>query len=62
MASKVTLIIIGILVLAMGVLGAFPTIAAAIPVVTLGTEPLWYAIVKIALGLIAIIVGAAAKR
>ena len=61
MASKVTLIIIGILVLAIGVLGAFPTLAAVIPV-TLGTEPLWYAIVKIALGLIAIIVGAAAKR
>jgi hypothetical protein len=61
MASKVTLIIIGILVLAIGVLGAFPTLAAAIPV-ALGTEPLWYAIVKIALGLIAIIVGVATKR
>ncbi|OFW61994.1 MAG: hypothetical protein A2Z35_04525 [Actinobacteria bacterium RBG_19FT_COMBO_36_27] len=61
MASKVTLIIIGILVLAIGVLGAFPALAAVIPV-TLGTEPLWYAIVKIALGLIAIIVGIATKR
>ncbi len=62
MASKVTLIIIGILVLAMGVLGAFPSLAAAIPGVTLGTEPLWYATVKMVLGLIAIVVGVASKR
>ena len=53
--SKATLIIVGILILVMGILGVIPGIA-------LGTEPVWHAIVKMVIGLIAIIIGAADKK
>ena len=41
--------IVGILVLLMGILGAIPSLEYA-------TEPLWHAILKILLGLIALVV------
>lgn len=53
--SKITLIIVGILVAVMGILGVIPGIS-------LGTEPVWHAIVKIIIGLIAIIIGLADKK
>ncbi len=55
MISKVTLIIVGILVLAMGIMGA-------VPALSIGSEPLWHAILKMAVGVIAIIIGIAAKK
>jgi len=53
--SKIALIILGILVAAMGVLAVIPGIA-------LGSEPLWHSIVKIVIGIIAIIIGVADKK
>jgi hypothetical protein len=55
MLCKAGLIIVGVLVLIMGVMGAIPALA-------IGTEPLWHAFVKIAVGVIAILLGAIAKR
>jgi hypothetical protein len=56
MGSKVTLIIIGLLVLAMGVLGAIPAVAM------ISIEPLWIAFASIAIGVISILVGIVAKK
>lgn len=53
--SKITLIIVGIIVTVMGVLAIIPGIA-------LGSEPVWHSVVKIVIGIIAIIIGAADKR
>ncbi len=53
--SKITLIIVGIIVAVMGILAVIPGIA-------LGSEPLWHSVVKIIIGLIAIIIGLADKR
>mgnify|MGYP005849602533 CR=1 FL=1 len=53
--SKVTLIIIGIIVLIMGILGVIPAIG-------LGTEPVWHAILKIIIGIVALIIGIADKK
>jgi hypothetical protein len=55
MVCKITLIIVGVLVLVMGVMGAIPALA-------IGSEPLWHAFVKIAVGVISILVGAIAKK
>jgi hypothetical protein len=55
MVCKTTLIILGVLVLVMGVMGAIPALA-------IGSEPLWHSIVKMAVGVIAIIIGAVAKK
>jgi len=55
MLSKVTLIIVGILVLVMGIMGA-------IPALSIGSEPLWHAIAKMAVGAIAIIIGIVGKK
>ncbi len=51
---RISLIILGILVAAMGIL-------AVIPGIGMGTEPLWHAIVKIIIGAIAVIIGAVKK-
>lgn len=56
MGSKITLIIIGVLVLAIGVLGAIPAVAM------ISMEPLWLAFVSIAIGVVAILVGIMAKK
>ena len=53
--SKITLIIVGIIMAVMGILGLIPGIS-------LGLEPVWHAIIKIIIGLIAIIIGAADKK
>jgi uncharacterized membrane protein HdeD (DUF308 family) len=53
--SKITLIVVGIVVLIMGVLGTIPAIG-------LGSEPLWHAIVKIVIGLVAIVIGFMDKK
>jgi hypothetical protein len=53
--TKISLIILGILVAAMGVL-------AVIPGINLGTEPVWHAVVKIIIGLVAVIIGLMDKK
>ncbi|MDD3777614.1 MAG: hypothetical protein PHN32_08425 [Actinomycetota bacterium] len=53
--TKISLIILGILVAVMGILGIIPGI-------NLGSEPVWHAVVKIIIGLIAVIIGLAAKK
>lgn len=53
--TKIALIILGILVALMGVLGVIPGIA-------LGTEPVWHAVVKIIIGLVAVIIGLMSKK
>jgi len=50
MSSKWVLIVVGVLVLLMGVM-------AMIPSLEIGTEPMWHAIVKVIVGIIAIAVG-----
>jgi len=52
--SRVVLIIVGIVALLMGILGAIPSIEMA-------SEPMWHAIVKIVVGVLAIIIAAADK-
>lgn len=56
MGSKITLIIVGILVLAIGVLGVIPTLTLV------SIEPLWIAFASIAIGVISILVGIMAKK
>ena len=46
---KITLIVISILLIIMGILGAIPGI-------DIGTEPIWHAIVKIVIGLVGLFV------
>jgi len=53
--SKITLIIVGIIVLIMGILGAIPAIG-------LGSEPIWHAILKIIIGLAAAVIGFMDKK
>ena len=53
--SRIALIIAGILFLIMGVLGAIPSIG-------IGTEPIWHAIVKIVVGIVAIVIGIIDKK
>ncbi len=55
MLTKVSLIIVGILVLVMGVM-------AVIPALSIGTEPIWHAIVKMVVGAVAVIIGILAKK
>ena len=55
MLCKSALIIVGVLVLVMGVMGAVPALA-------LGTEPLWHAFVKIGIGVIAIMAAELAEE
>lgn len=52
--AKTTLIILGIIIVLMGVAGL-------IPGWELATEPVWHAIAKIVIGVIAIWIGAADK-
>lgn len=47
MNKKTVLLVVGILIVAMGIL-------AVIPNLNMGTEPLWHAIAKIVLGVIAV--------
>ena len=53
--SKITLIIVGVLVLIMGILGAIPAIG-------LGSEPIWHAILKIIIGIVAVVIGFMDKK
>ena len=53
--SKITLIIVGILLVIMGLSGIWSWFG-------LGGEPLWHAILKIALGIIAVLIGAWTKQ
>ena len=55
MGAKITLIIVGILVIVMGFLGFVPSIG-------LVTQPLWLSIAQIVIGLLAAIVGLMSKR
>ncbi|MEA2016024.1 MAG: hypothetical protein U9O59_04905 [Actinomycetota bacterium] len=55
MLAKVSLIIVGILVLVMGVM-------AVIPALSIGAEPMWHAIVKMVVGVAAVIIGIVAKK
>lgn len=50
MSSKWTLIVIGLIVLLMGIM-------AMIPSLEIGTEPMWHAVVKVIVGLVALVVG-----
>ncbi len=52
---KFTLILISIAIALMGVLGL-------IPAISLGSEPVWHAIVKIVIGLIGLYVALRAKK
>ena len=56
MGSKTVLIIVGILVLAIGVLGALPMVTF------ISMEPLWLAFISIAIGVIALLAGIMAKK
>ena len=56
MGSKTVLIIVGILVLVIGVLGAIPAVGI------MSVQPLWLAFVTIAIGVIALLAGLMAKK
>lgn len=53
--SKITLIIVGILLVIMGLSGIWSWFG-------LGVEPMWHAILKIAIGIIAVLIGAMDKQ
>lgn len=53
--SKIVLIILGIAIALMGIL-------ALIPSLELATEPTWHAVVKVIVGIVAIILAAADKK
>lgn len=53
--SKTTLIIIGIVLVLMG-------IGALIPSIGLATEPVWHAVAKILIGIVAVGIGMADKK
>jgi len=55
MLARVSLIIVGILVLVMGIM-------AVIPALSIGTEPMWHAITKMVIGVAAVIIGMMAKK
>lgn len=47
-SNRILLMIVGIIVLLMGILGAFPGI-------DIGTEPIWHATLKIIVGLVVLV-------
>jgi len=47
-SNKILLMIVGVIILLMGILGAVPSI-------DIGTEPLWHAALKIIVGLVVVI-------
>jgi len=55
MLARVSLIIVGILILVMGIM-------AVIPALAIGTEPMWHAIIKMVIGVVAVIIGIMAKK
>ena len=56
MSLKIILIIVGVVMLVMGILGA------GIPGLAIGSVPLWMAIVEMVIGVAAILAGAMAKK
>jgi hypothetical protein len=48
-SNKILLMIIGVIILLMGVLGAVPGI-------DIGTEPIWHAALKIIVGLVVVVI------
>lgn len=48
-SNRILLMIVGAIVLVMGILGALPD-----DILNIGTEPIWHAIIKIVIGLVAI--------
>lgn len=56
MSLKIMLIIVGVFMLAMGILGA------GIPALAISSQPLWLAIVEMVIGVAAILAGAMAKK
>ncbi|MBN2603874.1 MAG: hypothetical protein JXA91_07075 [Candidatus Thermoplasmatota archaeon] len=48
-SNRILLMIVGAIILVMGILGALPD-----DILNIGTEPIWHAIIKIVIGLIAI--------
>ena len=52
--SKKALVLIGVMIMLMGVGGLIPSLE-------IGTEPIWHALIKIAVGIGAILVGAIDK-
>ncbi len=48
--KKISLIVLSIIIVVMGILALFPGI-------TIGTEPLWHAIIKIVFGLAGLFIG-----
>ncbi len=55
MLARVSLIVVGILVLVMGVMAVIPSLA-------IGTEPMWHAITKMVIGVVAVIIGIMSKK
>ena len=55
MSSKSFLMIVGVLLLLMGIAGMIPSL-------TIATEPMWHAVVKVLIGIVSIWVSAADKR
>jgi uncharacterized membrane protein HdeD (DUF308 family) len=53
--TKITLVLVGIVVIVMGFLSVVPQLAIA-------TMPLWYGILLIVIGLVSAIIGLMAKR
>jgi uncharacterized membrane protein len=47
--SKIVLIIVGIILVVMGAMALIPTLA-------IGTEPVWHAVAKIVIGIVAFII------
>jgi len=48
-SNRILLMIVGLIVLVMGILGALPD-----DMLDMGTEPIWHAILKIIIGIVAI--------
>lgn len=48
-SNRILLMIVGLIVLVMGILGALPD-----DILDMGTEPIWHAILKIIIGIVAI--------
>ena len=56
MSLKIMLIIVGVFMLAIGILGA------GIPALAISAQPIWLAIVEMVIGVAAILAGAMAKK
>ena len=56
--AKWTLIIVGVVILLMGIMGAIPTVQDMFGV----PDPIWHAALKIIIGLVAIAVGVMEKK